>query len=317
MFTRLLIFGLSLMGVSLCVEGATVIRVTATTTHVADMVRGVAGDAVEVSGLMGPGVDPHLYKPTSQDVRKLNNADVVFYSGLLLEGRMADLLDKARRRGRRVYAVTDNIPHERLIYPSGKTTYPDPHVWMDAELWITGIDVVVTSLSEVDPANAGLFAERGEALKQDYLATHAWALDRVQTLPESQRILITSHDAFNYFGRAYGFKVVGIQGISTVSEAGLADIANTVDLIQKHQLPAVFVESSVAPAAIERVSRDAGVQIGGQLYSDALGQPGELLIGPDGTSYDAGTWVGMLKHNVNTIVAALSNSSSDDSPQTR
>lgn len=281
------------------------VTVVTTTTQVTDMVSDIGGSEVELIGLMGPGVDPHLYKPSIRDVGYLRKADVVFYSGLLLEGRMADLLMKTGRRGGKTYAVTAKIPKDKLLGSENYEGHADPHVWFDASLWITGIDVVVEGLSAVDPDNAALFAERGEALKTRYLEVHQWAVERIQSIPESQRILVTSHDAFNYFGRAFGFKVIAVQGISTVSEAGLADIANMVDLLKDYDVRAIFVESSVSPAAIERISKDSGVKIGGELFSDAMGTPGDIVEGPDGVSYDEGTWAGMLKHNVNTIVEAL------------
>ena len=281
------------------------VTVVTTTTHVTDMVEDIGGNEVEVIGLMGPGVDPHLYKPSVRDVSTLRRADAVFYSGLMLEGRMADLLMKTGHRGSKVYAVTEKIPETDLLGSVDYEGHFDPHVWFDASLWIMGIDVVVEGLSEVDSENAALYAERGAVLKKHYLETHQWALERVQLIPESQRILVTSHDAFNYFGRAFGFKVIAVQGISTASEAGLADIANMVDLIKQYNIRAIFVESSVSPAAIERVSKDSGVNIGGELFSDAMGIPGHMVERFDGESYDEGTWEGMVKHNINTIVEAL------------
>lgn len=281
------------------------ITVVTTTTQVTDMVSDIGGSEIQVIALMGPGVDPHLYKPSIRDVGHLRKADVVFYSGLMLEGRMADLLMKTGRRGAKVYAVTEKIPEDKLLGSEDYEGHADPHVWFDASLWITGVDVVVEGLSAAAPEHAALFAERGAALKARYLEVHAWALQRVEQIPESQRILITSHDAFNYFGQAFGFKVIAVQGISTVSEAGLADIANMVDVLKAYNVRAIFVESSVSPAAIERISKDSGVKIGGELFSDAMGTPGKIVTGPDGTSYDEGTWAGMIKHNVNTIVDAL------------
>lgn len=285
-------------------ESAPAVKAATTTTMVRDMVLEIGGDRVEVTGLMGPGVDPHLYKPAAKDVRVLSGADVIFYSGLLLEGKMSNLLDRMSKLGKKVFAVTDALPPERLLSSETYQGQHDPHVWGDPALWVLCIDVVVKGLEEVDPPGSDQYRENAESLKKRYLELHAWAKKRIQEIPEPQRILITSHDAFRYFGRAYGLQVVGVQGISTVSEAGLADIARTVDFIKAHAVKAVFVESSVSPAAIERISQDAGVKIGGELFSDALGTLGQMESS-HGEEYDVGTYVGMIKHNVNSIVDGL------------
>lgn len=281
------------------------LTVVTTTTYVTDMVKQVGGTDVDVIGLMGPSVDPHLYKPSANDVAQLRRAEVIFYSGLMLEGRMADLFFKMARRGAAVYAVTERIPKEALLEPKEFEGHWDPHVWFDPLLWTTAIDVVVEALGKADPTKAERYAKRGAELKEEYLAVHAWAQARIAEIPKSRRILVTSHDAFNYFGRAYDFQVVAVQGISTVTEAGLADIAGMIDFIREKNLPAIFVESSVSPAAINRISQDSGAKIGGELFSDAMGAPGHSVTGPDGETYDEGTWPGMMQHNINTIVEAL------------
>jgi len=278
--------------------------VVATTTMIADMVRDIGGDDIAVTALMGPGVDPHLYKASAEDALKLREADVIFYNGLMLEGRMGELLDRLRGDGRAVYAVTEKIDQAELLQSDDGSNHPDPHVWGDAALWMRCIDVVVGGLSKAMPEKAAVFAERGTKVKADYTALHEWAKAEIGKLPAESRILITSHDAFNYFGRAYGFKVVGVQGISTVSEAGLADVAKTVDFIKANKVKAIFVESSVPHATIERIAKDSGAKIGGELYSDALGTPGEK-VEIDGQSYDCGTYPGMLRSNVSSVVKAL------------
>jgi len=280
------------------------LNVVATTTMVADMVKEVGGDRVKVVGMMGPGVDPHLYKPASGDVVKLQRAKVIFYSGLMLEGRMTDLFFKMARAGKKVYAVTESIPEKNRLEPPEFEGHWDPHIWGDPTLWSNCITTVVEGLSIGDPAGKEYYAKRGAAVVQSYRNVHKWALKRIAELPKSQRVLVTSHDAFNYFGKAFGFQVVAVQGLSTVTEAGLADIAKTVDFIKSKKLKAIFVESSVNPAAIERVSKDADVKIGGELFSDACGKPGEIHEG-HGEKYDVGTFVGMVKHNINIIVDAL------------
>ena len=280
------------------------VNAVATTTMVADMVRDIGGENVEVIGFMGPGVDPHLYKATSKDLKNLKNADVIFYSGLHLEGRLADVFTRMGRRGIKVYAVTEDIDRERLLEPAEFAGHYDPHVWFHPMLWAEGIQTVVEALVEEDPENAAEYQRNGVELAASYEALHAWALLKTAEVPEERRILITSHDAFNYFGEAYGFQVVGVQGISTVSEAGLADIVRMVDFIREKKVPATFIESSVSPAAIERISKDSGATIGGELFSDAMGTPG-VIHSYDGEEYDEGTYIGMVKNNVRLIVEAL------------
>ena len=279
-------------------------NVVTTTTMVTDMVKEVGGDRVSVVGLMGPGVDPHLYKPASGDVVKLQRAKVIFYSGLMLEGRMSDLFFRMARTGKKVYAVTESIPEKDRLEPPEFEGHWDPHVWGDPTLWSKCIATVVEGLSQGDPAGRPYYTKRGLGVVESYKDVHQWALKRIAGIPKKQRVLLTSHDAFNYFGKAFGFQVVAVQGLSTVSEAGLADITKTVDFIKSKNLKAIFVESSVNPAAIERVSKDAGVKIGGELFSDACGKPGEMHEGQR-EKYDVGTFVGMVKHNINTIVDAL------------
>jgi manganese/zinc/iron transport system substrate-binding protein len=280
------------------------LKVVATTMMVADMVRAVGGDRTEVSGLMGPGVDPHLYKPVASDMSKLRAADIVFYNGLLLEGKMSELFSKMSEGERRAYAVSDAIDHSRLIAPEEEGAHSDPHVWGDVAMWAECVDIVVGGLSAAKPEHADFFAANGKAYEEKLKTLDAWAKEAVKAVPEDQRVVITSHDAFNYLGRAYGFTVVAVQGISTVTEAGLGDITKTVDFIKTHKVKAIFVESSVNQATIKRISDDAGVSIGGELFSDAMGTPGTMHE-VDGDSYDEGTFEGMVKHNIYTIVDAL------------
>jgi manganese/zinc/iron transport system substrate-binding protein len=302
MLRRLLIFCLPLLP-SIGATGAP-LHVVTTTTMVTDLVERVGGARVAVEGLMGAGVDPHLYKPTASDVSRLQRAQVIFYNGLHLEGRMAELFERLGKAGKKVHAVTSGIPEEWLLKPAQFEGNHDPHVWGDASLWALCVDAVVKALSAADPAGAAGFQERGAGYKTELAKLHEWALRRADELPPERRILITSHDAFNYLGRAYGFHVVGVQGISTVTEAGLADIAKVVDFIKEKQVKAIFVESSVPRAAIERISRDSGATIGAELFSDAMGAKGALKT-VNGETYDEGTYIGMLKHNINAAVEAL------------
>jgi manganese/zinc/iron transport system substrate-binding protein len=299
---RLLAIVTALASIFLLAEGAAEAKVHVATTigMVADLVRQVGGERVEVEQLMGPGVDPHLYKPTSTDAARLSKADVIFYSGLMLEGRMGDLFAKLARSGKRVYPTTESVPEDLLTEPKEFAGHYDPHIWFDVSMWAQTVPTIVKGLSEVDPEGKTIYENNGSALTDRLNTLHQWCKDTVAQLPENQRILVTSHDAYNYFGRAYGFKVIGLQGVSTVSEAALADMANLVDFIKKQNVKAIFVETSVNPAAIRRVSEDAGVKIGGELYSDAMGNPGEMRKG-----FDTGTYDGMVRYNITTIVEAL------------
>lgn len=276
------------------------IRVTTTITMVSDLVAQVGGDRVEVQGLMGPGVDPHLYKAAASDVGKLQNADVIFYCGLLLEGKMQDVFAKMARTKKHVYAITESVPQEKLLEPPEFAGHYDPHVWFEVPLWAMCVETVVKGLGEFDPRSKEYFEKRGAELKAKLGQLHEWSVKKANELPKEKRILVTSHDAYNYFGRAYGFQVVGLQGISTVEEANVAARAKLTAFIKEHGVKAIFVESSVSPAALQRISEDAGVKIGGELFSDAMGTPGQMEHG-----YDLGTYEGMIKHNLTTIVEAL------------
>lgn len=276
------------------------LKVTTTTSMVTDLVKSVGGDRVEVQGLMGAGVDPHLYKASASDITKLQRAEVIFYNGLLLEGKLQDVFAKMARTKKHVYAVTEAIAEKDLLEPESFGGHYDPHVWFDVTLWGQCVESVVKGLSEFDPKSKDYFEKRGKETQSKMRDLHQWASKKAAELPKEKRILITSHDAFNYFGRAFGFKVVGLQGISTVEEANLAAITQMVDFVRKQKIKAIFVESSVPPNAIKRISDDAGVKIGGELFSDAMGTPGQMENG-----YDLGTYEGMIKHNLTTVVNAL------------
>ena len=285
-------------------QGA-VVQVVATTSMIADMVKEVGEDTVEVVGLMGPGVDPHLYKPSRSDLSAMQRADVIFYHGIHLEGRMTEVLHGVGKRGRAVYAVAEAIPKKRLMHPAGDPEAADPHVWFDPNLWAQCVDEVVKGLSKVNGGSAARYVERGKEVKAKILGLYDWAQVRLEAaLPKEKRVLITSHDAYNYFGRAFGFQVIGVQGISTVTEAGVADVAQIVNYVKAHQVKAIFVESSVSPRTIERISEDSGATVGGELFSDAMGVPGEMEDA-HGERYDLGTYEGMFKHNLNAIIDAL------------
>ncbi|MEY4692082.1 MAG: hypothetical protein RIT19_2407 [Verrucomicrobiota bacterium] len=297
-FRFLWILGL-LRGMAIFAGPDATVSVCATTGMVADLARGVGGDAVAVHALMGPGVDPHLYKATASDLVRLQRADLILYNGLHLEGRMQETFERLARSGRRVRAVTEGLARERLIR-TGAEGLHDPHVWFDVRLWADCTDGVARELSGLRPDSTEGFRTRAAAVKDRLAELDRWARGRVVAVPASRRILVTSHDAFGYFGRAYGFQVVALQGISTVTEAGLADMTQLTDFIRNRGVPAVFIESSVSPAGLERIRRDAGVKLGGELFSDALGTAGEKHEG-----FDLGTYEGMIRRNVDRIVEGL------------
>jgi manganese/zinc/iron transport system substrate-binding protein len=278
----------------------------ATTTMVGDLLRSLAGGLdEEVAVLMGAQVDPHLFKPGQSDVRKLRRATVVLYSGLHLEGRMAEILERMARHGRQVVAVTDGIAPDRLMEAEGAI---DPHVWGDASVWAEAVQFAGDRLGAFLPEHREAIAARTTEQVAALRACHDRLRARAQEIPEAQRVLVTSHDAFQYFGRAYGFAVMSVQGIATVSEAALADMARISAAIRQRKVPAVFVESSISPATIRRISEETGAVLGGELCSDALGIPGEMASIAGGRSVDRGTVAGMLESNMDIIVRALGGS---------
>ena len=279
--------------------GSGPLRVVATTSLIADTASRIAGPHARVEGLMGPGVDPHLYKASESDVRRLAEADLVLYNGLHLEGKMGDILTKMAR-SRPVVAVTEEIPQEQLREPPEFAGQYDPHVWFDVSLWEKTLDPIARELSALDPAHAADYKANAEALRAELRELDAWVKQQIGGVPEQQRVLVTAHDAFGYFGRRYGMEVIGLQGISTLSEAGLHDVERVVDVVLDRKVKAIFVESSVPRRSIEAVQaalREKGhpVEIGGQLYSDSLGAAGS----------PAGTYPGMVRANVQTVVEAL------------
>jgi manganese/zinc/iron transport system substrate-binding protein len=280
------------------------LKVVTTTTMISDAVKQIGGNRVIVEGLMGPGVDPHLYKPAASDVIKLTRADIVFYNGLALEGKMADLFSRLSKQGKPIYAVTQKISKSKLMKPDGVQGHWDPHVWGDPDLWIECVAHIAEALIKSDPKGEEFYEQSTQAYTSKLKKLKAWGNKNAQTISPEKRYLITSHDAFNYFGKAFDFKVVGVQGISTVTEAPLADIIHIVDFIKSKNIPSVFVESSVSPATIKRISQDSGAKIGGELFSDALGTKGEIESF-DGLDFDLGTYEGWVAHNIAKIVTAL------------
>ncbi len=279
-------------------EGGYPYRIGATVGMVGDIARAVAGDKGEVTFVIGAGVDPHVYNPTRSDVATLLRSDIIFYAGLLLEGQMADVLVKVARK-RPVYAVTELLDPEYLIHDP-EAGHSDPHVWMDVSGWMKAVEVVADALAEFDPANADSYRTNARDYLKTLEALDAYARQAMASIPAEQRVLVTAHDAFGYMGRAYGIEVMGIQGLSTESEAGLKDINRIVDDLVGRRIPAVFVETSVSDKNVKALIEGAGsrghtVKIGGELFSDAMGTAG---------TYE-GTYIGMIDHNVTVIVRAL------------
>lgn len=277
-------------------------QVVCTVGMITDIVRNVAGDYAEVEGIIGEGVDPHLYKPTRGDVIKLSQADVVFYNGLLLEGKMTDVLESVATDVKPVRAVTEAILDETdyLLKKDDGSEHTDPHVWMDVSGWLRAVPVVAETLATYDPDRADEYRANAAQYIEQLEALDAYAKQAMSTIPESQRVLVTAHDAFQYLGRAYNIEVRGIQGVSTESEAGVRDLEELVDFIVEREIPAVFFETSVADKNVRALmegahARGHNVVIGGSLYSDAMA--------PAGTY--AGTYIGMIDSNVTTIVNAL------------
>jgi len=249
---------------------------------------------------MGPGVDPHLYKASAGDVALLSKADLIFYNGLHLEGKMTEIFQQMTKRGIKTVAVSDGIDRKYLMAPPEFKGNYDPHVWFDVGMWSDTVGTVKESLIEFDPDNSEYYNDSAEAYLSELADLDEYVQQRADSLPEDKRVLITAHDAFNYFGRGYGFEVKGLQGISTESEAGTADVQALAAIIVERQIPAIFVETSVPPRYIEAVqaavqSKGFDVRVGGELFSDAMGNPGT----PEGN------YIGMVRHNVNTIVNAL------------
>ena len=301
----LLIFLLPMLVVTACgqalVEKGAIadrkINVVTTIGMIADVTENVGGDRVDVTGLMGPGVDPHLYKASEGDVSSLIDADIIFYNGLHLEAQMGEVLEQMEGK---TVAVTDAIDRSELISPPEYEGNYDPHVWLNVSYWITAVEVIRDALIELDPDHESLYTENAENYLAELEDLHAYVQEQALRVPEAQRVIITAHDAFNYFGLAYGFDVRGLQGISTESEASTADVQKLADFIVERQVRAIFIESSVPVRNVEAVQAAVNAKgfdlvIGGELFSDAMGDAGT----------EEGTYIGMVRHNIDTIVAAL------------
>ena len=274
--------------------------VVCTIGMITDLASTIAGDHAEVVGLVEAGIDPHLYQPTRSDIQRLVDADLVFYNGLLLEGRMTEALERVEAGGGRAIAVAGGIDPTDLLADEAYEGHPDPHVWMDPRLWRTAVEAIRAELSRRSPEHAPGFDRRASDLLVEFDRFDEYAAGVLESVPETQRVLVTAHDAFGYFGRRYGFEVVGIQGISTESEAGLRRIEELVDMLVDRRIGAVFVESTVSERNVNALIEGAAarghtVKIGGELFSDAMGPAGTYR----------GTYLGMMDHNITTIAQAL------------
>ncbi|MDD3610282.1 MAG: zinc ABC transporter substrate-binding protein [Halothiobacillaceae bacterium] len=274
------------------------LRVVTTTAMIADMVTGIGGERVEVRALMGSGVDPHVYRVSFGDIQRLNGAELIVYNGLHLEGRMGQVLERMARK-RPVHALGEALPAARLIAVDDAGAH-DPHIWFDLRLWREAGEALLERLIALRPEDASLFRTRAAAYFARLDALDARIRQDIASLPENQRLLVTAHDAFAYFGRAYGMEVVGLQGISTASEFGLADLRRVRQIVASRGVKAVFIESSVPPRFIESLlagleSAGQPVRLGGELFSDSMG--------PAGTP--EGQYFGMVEHNLHTILEAL------------
>lgn len=314
-FYQRIIYGISIVVIVLILSGCTTIqgavddspsfeeggklRITATTGMIADATREVGGEHVTVTGLMGPGVDPHMYKASQGDIRKLDDADLVLYNGLHLEGSMTKIMEKMSK-SRHVVAVAENIDPAQLRYSEDGATEYDPHIWFDVSLWMNVTQTIEAALIEADPAHEADYRQNATQYLTVLNELHQEVQSKIASIPESGRVLITAHDAFGYYGNAYNIEVKGLQGISTAAEYGSKDVSDLRNELVERGIKAVFVESSVPSRSMEAIIAGAKsmghtVQIGGELFSDAMGEAGTI----------EGTYIGMVRHNTDTIVEAL------------
>lgn len=274
------------------------ILVVATTGMIADMVQNITGDKAKIECLMGPGVDPHSYEPRESDITKILAADFLVFNGLHLEGKMADLLEHSNRKGN-VLAIADALAKEDIRLEGGT---PDPHIWFDISIWKKCSILTGKKLCEIAPEHTAVFQNNLESYLKKLNDLESHVRSKISSIPKPQRVLVTAHDAFGYFGKAYGFEVRGVQGISTVSESSNQEIASLGKFMVDKQIHAYFIENSVSKKNLDKLrevirslSKDFEIREGGELFSDALGHPGS----------PAGTYEGMIRHNVDSIVGGL------------
>jgi manganese/zinc/iron transport system substrate-binding protein len=276
------------------------LQVVTTTTMITDLLHNIGGDKIDIQGLMGAGVDPHLYKASEGDVSKLFNADVIVYNGLHLEGKLEDVFEKMRHQRKKTIAVSDAIDKATLIGSEYFASNYDPHIWFNIKNWELITQYITDQLCELDAKNADTYKENGANYLKSLASLKKIITDEINSIPIEKRILVTAHDAFNYFGKEFQFNVVGLQGLSTATEAGVKDVQRMASFIEENEVKAIFVESSVPKRTVEALqeavkAKGKEVVIGGTLFSDALGSAGTK----------EGTYIGMYKHNVKIIVSSL------------
>ena len=277
----------------------------ATTTHMADLVRQIGGNHFTLIPLMKAGVDPHSYRATAKDITSLQSADLIVFHGLNLEGKMARVLKETKLNSGNPFSPCENLPKEELLSDEEGAHNADPHLWFSPDLWIQCGQQVARKLSELLPHKSSMLLANLEKFRKSVEEIDQWGKSLIETIPSQSRILITSHDAFRYFGEHFGIKVLALQGINTLAEAGLADRANLVQFIKDKKSPALFIESSVNPKALQEIARETGSVIGGTLFSDALGAESHRVVGPNSEELSPATWQGMMAHNLITIQKAL------------
>jgi len=265
--------------------------VVATTTIIADIAEEIAGERVEVYCIMPIGGDPHIYQPVPGDARMIAHSDLVLLNGLQLEGWLSELVRHAGGT-RPMIRVADGVS---VLEDEERHGEPDPHAWFNVRNIHIYVDNIVNGLVQIDPDGEEEYIQRADEYKQKLDELDTWVREQIETLPEDRRILITSHDAFRYFGEAYGVKVMALQGISTEAQPQTKDVITLVQTVQEHNIPAVFIETSVNPRMLEQIARDAGARIGGELFSDSIGAP----------DHEGGSYLGMVRYNVRTFVEAM------------
>jgi len=275
------------------------LHIVTTTGIIEDCVKQIVGDSAEVSSIMGPGTDPHIYKPTPGDIELLDKADVIICNGLHLEGKMAEMLDKYSKE-KPVLKVSDGINKKDIIKSADFADSFDPHIWFDTKIWMQGLLYITKELGKIDSMSADYYGGNYDRYLAKIAITDMWVASQLDSIDTNQRLLITSHDAFSYFGRRYDIEVRGIQGISTLSEVGLKDISDMVNFLIERQIKSIFVETSTSQKTAQSIvdgcrAKDFNVELKGPLYSDALGEPDS----------EGGTYIGMIKSNVTMIVNGL------------
>lgn len=276
------------------------IHIVATTTMLADLLEVIGGEQVKVDGLMGPGIDPHGYQASASDVDTMFDADIIAYNGMDLEGQMGEVFSQLENSDKKIIVLEEAMSQADILESDEADLTVDPHIWFSVPLWSEVADYVTQSLSEYDPENASIYAENNENYQEGLQQLDSYIRERVEEVPEQSRYLVTAHDAFKYFGEEYEFEVIGLQGLNTQTEAGTRDVSNLAQFIVENEINAIFIETSVSPRTIEALQeavqqRGWEVEIGGELFSDALGD----------TSQDADTYLKMYEQNIDTIVDAL------------